>query len=255
NSNSPVESEMPPNSTVILPLYIYPLPGAWDRLHTAISSNPTLHFIIILNPHNGPGACPLPDERYSEEIPKLNARANVTTVGYVRVDYYKRSLSDVFRDVEKYAGWVKREGLGIGGIFLDETPNLWEVGKGDYLDAVGEYVKSSTGLKGERLVIHNPGTVPDPEFADPGPDITTVVEEGFARYKSTLLQERLTKLLRYDRSSCVYMVHSVPERELESVVHELRHRGKYLFVTTLSSNYYCSFGTSWERFIQAMQHQ
>ncbi|KAE8440742.1 hypothetical protein EG329_006621 [Mollisiaceae sp. DMI_Dod_QoI] len=145
---------MPPKSTVLLPLYIYPLPGAWEPLYSAIANNPDLQFIIILNPHNGPGAASLPDESYSQEIPKLNSQPNVTTIGYIPVDYCKRNLIEVFRDVAKYAGWAKdkaKTGLGVKGIFLDETPNVYSASKASYLDTVSEYIKASAGISGERL--------------------------------------------------------------------------------------------------------
>jgi hypothetical protein len=102
-------------------------------------------------------------------------------------------------------------------------------------------------------VIHNPGTVPDPELANPGPDITTIVEESYENYQSSPLQERLSSLLRYDRNRCAYMVHSVPHEKMQSLVNELRYHGKYLFVTDLNKNYYTRFGSSWKRFIEAMQ--
>lgn len=80
------------------------------------------------------------------------------------------------------------------------------------------------------------------------------MEESFATYKSASLQYRLTSLLRYKPKMCAYLVHSVPEEELESLVHELRRRGGYLFVTDLTAGYYCSFGKSWNGFISAMQN-
>jgi hypothetical protein len=48
------------------------------------------------------------------------------------------------------------------------------------------------------------------------------------------------------------MVHSVPEREVEALVTELRQRGGYVFVTNLTMNYYESFGKSWEKFVECM---
>lgn len=77
------------------------------------------------------------------------------TVGYVRIDYCKRNLTEVFRDVAKYAGWSKdnaKSGLGVHGIFLDETPNLYSASKASYLDTVGQCVKASAGILGDRLV-------------------------------------------------------------------------------------------------------
>merc|ERR1711977_673771 len=106
-------------SSVLLPLYIYPLPKAWDPLYTAIESHPTLDFTIIINPNSGPGKTGLPDEDYSREIARLSKYPNVYMVGYVRVNWCKRDLEKVCNDVDKYAAWG-RHGNGeftMGGIF------------------------------------------------------------------------------------------------------------------------------------------
>ena len=101
-------------------------------------------------------------------------------------------------------------------------------------------------------MIHNPGTVPDTALAKPGPDVTTVVEESFVVYQSTELQKRLSKLLRYDREKCSFMVHSVPRVHIQGLTRSLRWRGKYLFVTDLCEDFYCHFGPSFKDFCDAM---
>ena len=101
-------------------------------------------------------------------------------------------------------------------------------------------------------MIHNPGTVPDIGLANPGPDVSTVVEESFANYQSAALQQRMSKLLRYDRSRCSFMVHSVPKEHIQELTQHLRWHAKYLFVTDLYKDYYCHFGPSWSEFCEAM---
>jgi hypothetical protein len=110
---------------------------------------------VILNPHNGPGESTFPDENYFREIQKLNAKANVYTIGYVRVNYCRRILEDVCQDVAKYGGWVTSSassGLGVHGIFIDETPNLYDVTQAEYLDKLSQYVKDTEGILGDRTV-------------------------------------------------------------------------------------------------------
>jgi hypothetical protein len=144
-----------PTSTVLFPLYIYPLPNAWEPLFRAIFACPDVQFTIILNPHNGPGSSTLPDDCYSREISKLNAQPNVCTVGYVRINYCKRPLTDVFEDVAKYAGWsveYPSSGLGVHGIFFDETPNLFSKKAVTYLNCISQYAKAASGILGEQLV-------------------------------------------------------------------------------------------------------
>jgi hypothetical protein len=113
-----------------------------------ISAYPDLTFVVILNPHNGPGASEFPDAKYAMEIPRLNAWPNVITVGYVRIDYCKRDLVEVFRDVTKYSGWAD----GVQGIFLDETPNVYTASMATYLDGVDRFVKETVRIRGSRLV-------------------------------------------------------------------------------------------------------
>lgn len=48
------------------------------------------------------------------------------------------------------------------------------------------------------------------------------------------------------------MVHSVPEEEVANLTIALRERAEYLFVTSLTENFYESFGPSWETFVAAM---
>ena len=120
-----------------------------------IANYPDLHFVVILNPHNGPGIADPFDANYTQEIPRLNSCSNVTTIGYVRTDYCKRPIAEVCRDILIYGGWAKdflRSGLGVQGIFYDETPNLYELGKADYLETIDKTVKQTFGIQGQRLV-------------------------------------------------------------------------------------------------------
>jgi Spherulation-specific family 4 len=118
----------------------------------SISAHPNLNFVVVLNPNSGPGVDWQPDECYAAEILRLNAQANVRAVGYVRIDYCRRPLHQVSEDIAKYAGWSQHAGLGVQGIFFDETPNLYSPHVAGYLDAVNQTVKKSTGIGGRRLV-------------------------------------------------------------------------------------------------------
>lgn len=134
-----------PSSAVLVPLYVYPFPGAWTPLYEAITANPSTRFLVVINPGNGPGPSPLPDANYCHEIPKLRSHPNVTVYGYVYVNWARRDLQDVRRDVEMYAAWPEHASkpasasslpssatssaehsdtalLAVDGIFVDETP-------------------------------------------------------------------------------------------------------------------------------------
>jgi hypothetical protein len=114
-------------------------------------------------------------------------------------------------------------------------------------------LKISLNIDLFRQIIHNPGTTIDAKLANahPGPDVTAVVEESFAQYQSTAMQERLSSL-RLGRARCCYIVHTVPKDELKPLVHQLRKRGEYVFVTDLCEHYYSQFGPNWKEFVEAM---
>jgi spherulation-specific family 4 protein len=115
-----------------------------------------VNFTVIINPHNGPGESTLPDANYFREIQKLNAKSNVCTIGYVRVNYCRRNLEEVWQDVAKYGGWVttSASSLGVHGIFIDETPNLYDVEQAEYLDKLSRHVKDTEGILGDRTVCY-----------------------------------------------------------------------------------------------------
>lgn len=99
-------------------------------------------------------------------------------VGYVRLDYCRRKLADVETDIKKYGNWARsgssfnasmlptnfdgesghqskdygKSGLGVQGIFFDETPNLFDEDTAAYLDAAGRIVKATEGILYDRLV-------------------------------------------------------------------------------------------------------
>jgi hypothetical protein len=111
--------------------------------------------MVIINPHNGPGLPDMPDEEYTREIALLNNYTNVTTIGYVRVDYCKRPLQEALDDVTKYGGWAShydQTKLGVEGIFVDESPNLYAQEHVEYLDSLTAHIKNVTGLLGDRIV-------------------------------------------------------------------------------------------------------
>ncbi|KAE8151471.1 Spherulation-specific family 4-domain-containing protein [Aspergillus avenaceus] len=226
SETSPTSVKMPPPSGIIVPF---------------IEAYPNLHFIVIVNPNSGPGGPP--DANYAREIARLNSYTNVDTVGYIAVGYCKKTLQDAYEEVKTYATWANdyaQTGLGVGGIFLDETPNNWTPEAAESLMALQRYIKST------------PGTPPDAGLGDLQPDLIITCEESYSRYRSTEVQHRLRDY-HYDRTRCGYVIHSVPMPEIHSLVHELRHRAAYLFVTELFGEFYERFGpSSWSAFAQAL---
>ncbi|GAB7365321.1 hypothetical protein MBLNU230_g6402t1 [Neophaeotheca triangularis] len=245
-----------PKSSVIVPLYQYPKTSqTWQPLHEAITSNPHLQFVVVLNPNSGPGERPWwPNEDYVREIPKLNEQPNVLTLGYVRTEYCKRDLQETCRDIQTYGTWSQDEetpGCYVQGIFFDETPNEASDHCAGFLEVVTWEARNASGIQGPRLVIHNPGTPPDPALSSSQPDVTAVFEESHGRYRSCNAEEKRA-IEHHDRAHSCIIVHSVPNDRLPRMVHELRHRAQYLFLTDARYEYYERFGSSWQAFVQAM---
>lgn len=122
----------------------------------SVKAYPALKWVVIVNPINGPGGPPWwPNEDYVREIPRLNAEPNVTTIGYIRIDYCRRPIEEVYEDIKTYADRAtdpQFPGLGLEGIFVDETPNHHTEEFKNYLDAVDRYIKGIDGILGDRIV-------------------------------------------------------------------------------------------------------
>ncbi|TGO55710.1 hypothetical protein BCON_0088g00410 [Botryotinia convoluta] len=87
--------------SILLPLYIYPLPLAWNWLLTTIPLYPSITYTLVINPSTGPGALDsFPDPSYIDAIASLNAFGNVQLLGYVDTAYMHRSVEDVVAEVE-----------------------------------------------------------------------------------------------------------------------------------------------------------
>lgn len=79
----------------------------------------------------------------------------MTTLGYVCVTYCQRAIEEVVADIETYNTWVsdaRFQNLGVKGIFVDETVNVYEEAKKRYLDRVDAKVKGCNGFGEKRLV-------------------------------------------------------------------------------------------------------
>ncbi|KAH7395272.1 Spherulation-specific family 4-domain-containing protein [Phaeosphaeria sp. MPI-PUGE-AT-0046c] len=222
-----------------------------------IAENPSLQFLVIVNPNSGPGAAPWwPNEDYVREVPQLSRYSNVQIVGYVRATYCQRGIANVFDDIETYAKRAKSEtgGLQLQGIFVDETANVYSPVVKQYLDQIDQKVKMVGGVGGNRLTIHNPGTAVNKELAEPGPDITVVVETSYSHFVTKEYQEWLATS-PYNRSRTCYMLHSVPQDMVADLTATLCDKAEYLFITSATERFYEGFNESWKIFIAAITAQ
>ncbi|KKY35406.1 putative cell surface spherulin 4-like protein [Diaporthe ampelina] len=118
---------------ILLPLYVYPSPGtAWNSIYNAIETHPSIDFSIIINPSSGPGgSTPGYNSHWITAVSKLHTYDNVDALGYVRVGYGAKALTDITADISNWDAWnhYTEADITIDGIFFDETPN-WQGTKG-----------------------------------------------------------------------------------------------------------------------------
>ncbi|EFY94704.1 spherulation-specific family 4 protein [Metarhizium robertsii] len=240
-----------PPTNVILPLYIYPLAdSSWSPVYDAVSRRPDLNFTVIVNPSSGPGSSPYPDVHYDAAIRRLNSYPNIETVGYVRTGYATRNLSDVTAEVAVYSGWFSNaSALAMHGIFFDEAPHEYSPEAVEFLRAADSFVKSAPGLQGRKTIIHNPGVIPDARFNGSDVDVTVVFEETYDKWQD---RSRSLAALPKTRGAYSVMVNTVPTMSngtLSQFVNSLSDLAKYVFITSLSVDFYNSFANDWLDFV------
>ncbi|KAK8927795.1 Spherulin-4 [Metarhizium anisopliae] len=261
-----------PPTNVILPLYIYPLAdSSWSPVYDAVSPvpavvvhqsltpddntrsvsrRPDLNFTVIVNPSSGPGSSPYPDVHYDAAIRRLNSYPNIETVGYVRTGYATRNLSDVTAEVAVYSGWFSNaSALAMHGIFFDEAPHEYSPEAVEFLRAADSFVKSAPGLQGRKTIIHNPGVIPDARFNGSDVDVTVVFEETYDKWQD---RSRSLAALPKTRGAYSVMVNTVPTMSngtLSEFVNSLSDLAKYVFITSLSVDFYNSFANDWLDFV------
>jgi len=251
----------PPHATVLVPLYVYPSPGAWDPLFTAVARHPTLNFTVVVNPASGPGGGTGPDGNYTRDIPRLNSYANVRTVGYVSTSWTNREISLALQDIKTYSAWSQNataKGLGMQGIFLDETPAQWTADSAEFLETIASAIRSETGFGSDPLIIHNPGTIPDARFLA-SCNLSVVFEGTYSTYQIYGFHKTISAFQassKCERSAIACIVHDLPaslsNHDENSLVRDLRSVAGSIFVTGLSVDYYASFWEGWDGFARDM---
>jgi hypothetical protein len=124
------------------------------QLIVRIDKYPSLPFTVIVNPNTGPDNNTLTDQNYARELPKLNSRKNVQTIGYVRTAWATRNISDVLKDVSTYASWAenKTADYRVHGIFYDEVPSTYSTDTAAFMNTLDQHAKNQTGFGGINFV-------------------------------------------------------------------------------------------------------
>lgn len=201
-------------TAIVIPLYIYPSPGAWDPLIRTAKANPLVPFVAIVNPNNGPGNTVLPDACYQSALAELCTIPNITLLGYVHCVWCKRDSPEIESDIDTYACWAaESQGrFGVAGIFIDEAP--WDPCHRPYMSNLAQYIRKTfeeeTGTPG--LVCYNPGVVVDQGYLEDC-DLAVVFEQSHKEWYAYFLRKGLVQIPYNLRSKCVAMVHSFGQLE------------------------------------------
>lgn len=192
---------------------------------------------------------------YVKAIQKLNKIPNVRTVGYIDTKNGNRENTTVREEIATYAGWNNTDGLAIHGIFFDRTPSQDVDDARGYLKNISAKVRHSEGFLEPKLVIHNPGVVPNASLASYRADITVVFEGAYEELpKRDDMKAKLSEL-QGRRDEFAYFVHSVPKDirrgGIRKIVDRTRRDVEWLFVTTLvGEKRYEGYGGMWEGFLE-----
>lgn len=144
---------------VLVPLYLWPSPGAWDPLYKQIDAHPNVHFQVIVNPDNGPGVSGNagPGPEWTSALTTLNSKPNVKTVGYVHVEWTKRPAAEITSEIDTYAHWSCDPKTKINGIFFDEAPDSAAPDKLSYMHDVTAHARLRFPDRQSDRMLFNPG--------------------------------------------------------------------------------------------------
>ncbi|KAI1320881.1 Spherulation-specific family 4-domain-containing protein [Xylariaceae sp. FL0255] len=154
---------------ILLPLYIYPSAvyeddaANWQPAFSAISSQPSVDWLVVVNVDSGPGGSTSPgdgDVNYIYGTSHLNSYSNVKTVGYVHTLYGAADMSALQANISTWAGWASytESDIAVQGIFFDESgTNSY-----DYLSEAISYAKSQ--FPSDFISVCNFGTTAAAEY-------------------------------------------------------------------------------------------
>ncbi|MCS6957919.1 MAG: spherulation-specific family 4 protein [Aquificaceae bacterium] len=199
------ESPMANITTLIVPLYSYPV-GSYEEEHRKLTQvQSSKELIFIANPRSGPGS--QLDANYLQLIGTYKEKG-FKVVGYVLTNYGNRNLQAVKEDMNRYVQFYPQ----VDGFFVDEVSN-----NPAYLSYYREIHQHARQL-GKSLLIFNPGTVVPADYYSLADRIVVLEESSdflFRNYRN----------YRANPKDC-FLIYGVSSRSVaEEVLHFLRSRG------------------------------
>ncbi|KNB52403.1 spherulation-specific family 4 protein [Streptomyces caatingaensis] len=191
--------------SLLVPLYVHPgaEPGPWERL---VRAAPALRG-VVLNAADGPG--PRPDPSFRAVAARLRA-AGAPLLGYVDTAYGRRPLRDAVADLRRHRRWY-----GVDGVFYDRA-----AAEAELLPRYRRLALVSRTL-GARTVVLNPGTHPDPGYAEVA-DLLVTFEGPWEAYRSAGIPAWTSDHLP---TRFCHLVYGVPQERAGLVARTAGRRG------------------------------
>ncbi|KAF5664990.1 Spherulation-specific family 4 [Fusarium heterosporum] len=234
---------------LVVPLYIYPTPGAWEPLFEAARESPDVSFIVIVNPFNGPGADSLPDSSYQNALTQLSAFPNVQLLGYVYCSYGRRDIVDVQKDIAIYSGWNLN--FNIAGIFFDEVSSADQ--DTSLMASLSHFTRSTwnqtTGRSG--FVVYNPGVAVGEAFYR-NADLIVAFEQSEHQWQNRYLRQNVPTSPIQTRAKDIAIIHSCVG-DATSLARQVAKMGLGgIYLTEQSGGGYTHWPKSWFEVIHVL---
>ncbi|THV47170.1 hypothetical protein BGAL_0330g00130 [Botrytis galanthina] len=232
--------------SVLLPLYIYPKPLAWNWLLSTIPLYPSITYTLVINPSSGPGAFnSFPDPSYIDAIASLNVFDNVKLLGYVDTAYMHRSVEDVVAEVDTYNHWQANpsKDIHMHGIFFDDCVSNWNTSTSQFMSTI-----ATSAHQANLTVTFNPGVIADPAFFALADNIL-MIEDTYTASKALPSIESIPPNQR-SKSSVIFHHFPGSASDQSIFVKEILKKGvNSLYITTKD---YVSQSDLWTQFNTAI---
>jgi hypothetical protein len=238
-------------TSVLFPLYEYPeTPTTWNPLYSAITSNPSVDFYVIVNPDSGPGDSEYPDSSYAPALQRLNTISpqQVTTLGYVDVKFGGETIEAVEAIVAKYKNWdtfSASSPISVDGIFFDDVPDT--AAEVSYMTALSNSTKAMFGPD-RGFVVFNPGTTVNPGYFNAA-DAVVIFEDTESEFSENVFSEQSGGTPR--QKGVIINTFTGGASEQTSVVDAMvSHQPGFIYITDQRS--YDTFSGLFSSFVSAL---